>query len=82
MDLAIVAVLFLGLGVAAFGWWLLLLIDLLQIPESDWEAAGQNKIVWLLVMVLLGFLGAIIYATLCRPGLNEVRDRRGPAGPR
>ena len=69
MDaLPLVVILFVA-SVALFVWWLLVLIQALRVPDHDWAAAGQSKILWVLVMVLLGILGTILYVLIARPAL-------------
>jgi hypothetical protein len=43
------------------------IIDAAVLPDSDWEAASQNKVVWVLVMLFLSILGTIVYALAIRP---------------
>lgn len=52
--------------------WLWMLIDALRRPAREWEAAGQNQIVHVVVIVVLGFIGAIVYALVARPRLQAV----------
>lgn len=68
--LAFLAV-FMVIGLAAFVWWLLRLIEAARIPESAWRAADQNKIVAILLMLLLGLLGTIVYSIAMRPSLKR-----------
>ncbi len=48
---------FFGLIVAGFVFWILMIIDVAQrkFRKSD------QQIIWLLIVVLVGFIGAIIY---------------------
>ncbi len=50
-------------------------IDVLKTPTSVWEAAGQNQIVWAIVVLALAFLGPILYLIIARPQLRVVTDR-------
>lgn len=67
---AFVAV-FLLIGLAAFVWWLLRLIEAARVPESGWREADQNKVVAILLMLLLGLLGTIVYSFAMRPSLKR-----------
>lgn len=69
--LPLVALVFL----AGFAFWLWMLIDALRRPTAEWEAADQNQIVHIVVIVVLGFIGAIVYALVARPRLQEVSRR-------
>jgi hypothetical protein len=54
-----------------FIWWLWCLIQALKIPDTDWAAADQNKLVYVLLMVFLGVIGTIAYAVVARPALRN-----------
>ncbi|QNN51380.1 hypothetical protein [Nocardioides mesophilus] len=54
-----------------FVWWLLVLIQALQVPDRDWAAAGQSKILLVILMVFLGILGTILYVVIARPSLGR-----------
>lgn len=47
----------------AFGIWLWMLIDCITKEPSE----GNDKIVWILVVVLTGIIGALIYLFYRRP---------------
>ena len=47
------------------------LVDLVRRPQSEWAAAGQNQIVWALVVVFVAVLGPILYLTIARPRLED-----------
>ena len=44
------------LGIAAFVFWLWVLVDILRS-----EFTGSNKVVWLIAVILLPLLGAALY---------------------
>ena len=66
-----------GLAVAATVWWVLMLVEALRFPDAQWAAAGQNKVVQVLLMVLLGVVGTLVYVLTARPELRRV----GPPPP-
>jgi Phospholipase_D-nuclease N-terminal len=71
--MALTAVFFFWLvGVAAFVFWLWVLIDILKS-----EFTGSNKIVWLLAVILLPLLGAVLYWFIGREQkvTDEERER-------
>ncbi|MCP4226106.1 MAG: hypothetical protein GY773_22445, partial [Actinomycetia bacterium] len=54
---------FLLFGVVALGglaFWVWSLVDAIQRPDAEWEQAGQNKLIWILVLIFVGFIGSII----------------------
>lgn len=62
-------VLFMFLALAALGFVIWALVDALKVPEDSMYRSG-SKLVWVLVILLGGFIGAIIYAVVGRPA-NE-----------
>ncbi|TIC82749.1 hypothetical protein [Nocardioides sp. GY 10127] len=54
--------------------WVATLVDVLGRPRQQWVDAGQNRVVALLVVVLLGLIGVALYWFLVRPSL--VRAQR------
>lgn len=67
-EFSFVAVFFF-LAIAGFVFWIWGLVDALRRPQSEWQAAGQNQILWVVVMVFLGFIGTILYLLIARPQL-------------
>ncbi|MET8518599.1 hypothetical protein [Nocardioides sp. NPDC004968] len=51
-------------------WWLVMLVQALRTPDSVWAAADQSKILYVLLMIFLGWLGALLYVVIARPGLR------------
>ncbi|MFA5891161.1 MAG: PLDc N-terminal domain-containing protein [Actinomycetota bacterium] len=48
------------------------IIDAALRPETQWQGASQNKVVWILIQLFLGFIGTIIYFAAIRPKLKRV----------
>jgi Phospholipase_D-nuclease N-terminal len=72
--MALTAVFFFWLvGVAAFVFWLWVLIDILKS-----EFTGSNKIVWLLAVILLPLLGAVLYWFIGREQKVGDEERERP----
>lgn len=53
--------------------WIVSLVDALRIDDRRWAAAGQSKLLWVLLIVLLGLLGSLLYAVMARPALTRAR---------
>ena len=51
------ALFFIALGLLAFVFWIWMLIDAIKNPGLS----GTERIVWVLVIIFLHFLGALIY---------------------
>jgi Phospholipase_D-nuclease N-terminal len=54
------------IGIGAFVVWILALVDAAKVPDDSMYRAG-NKLTWILVIVLAGVIGAIIYYAVGRP---------------
>jgi uncharacterized membrane protein len=54
---------FAGGGLLAFGFWIWALIDCVTKEPSK----GNDKLIWVLVIVLLSWVGALIYFFIRRP---------------
>jgi hypothetical protein len=52
--------------------WLWSLIDALRTNDQTWNAAGQNNLVWVVVIVLLGLLGSALYVAVAKRALKRV----------
>lgn len=59
--------------------WILGLVDALRRPDSQWEAAGQNKLLWILVIVLTQIIGVVLYWFIARPALEAATNSSGYA---
>jgi hypothetical protein len=72
MDSALLVVIVMAVGLAVFVWWLRVLIEALRTPSQQWAAAGQNQLVYIVLMVLLGVIGTLVYIAVARPQLRAV----------
>jgi hypothetical protein len=55
---------------AGFGLLLVALVDLVKRPTEAWTRSGQNQIVWALIVVLLWFVGPVLYLVIARPAFD------------
>jgi len=46
---------------ALFVWWIARLVEVCTLPESAWVAAGQSRLVYVLLMIFLGWIGTLIW---------------------
>jgi hypothetical protein len=65
------------LGVAMTVVWIWALVDALRVPDDSMYRTG-TKLVWVLVIVLTGAIGALIYLAIGRPA-NPAAAAPGPA---
>jgi hypothetical protein len=71
MNASVLAAVIAVVGFALFVWWILMLIEALRTPDSQWEAAGQSQLLYALVMVFLCVIGTIVYVVVARPQLRR-----------
>jgi hypothetical protein len=63
---AIGGVLILLLVLALVALWIWALVDAIRVPDDTHYRAG-TKLIWVLVIVLTGFIGAAVYLAVGRP---------------
>ncbi|HSP36497.1 MAG TPA: hypothetical protein VLR26_01960 [Frankiaceae bacterium] len=63
--------------------WIMKIVEVAQIPEPQYRAAGTDKTVWVLVVVLVGWVGALIWQFAKREDVLRARGLlgAGPGGP-
>ncbi len=52
---------FFGLWAFSIVFWILKIVEVVRIPDFQYRAAQTEKIVWVLVVVLAGVIGALIW---------------------
>jgi len=62
----LLVLIFLAIGIAAFAFWIWAIVDVVKVPDDSMFKAG-NRLIWVLVIVLTGLIGAIIYLVVGRP---------------
>jgi len=72
-----ILILFLVIGVGGFILWIVALLDAIRVPDDSMYRAG-SKTVWVLVIALTGFIGAIIYYAVGRPRGGTPRVQTTP----
>lgn len=63
---AALVIVFVLLAIASFAVWIWALVDAVKVPDDSMYKNG-NKLVWILVIVLAGLIGAIVYLIVGRP---------------
>jgi hypothetical protein len=53
-------------------------IDAALRPDSAWRTANQSKVVWVVLQIFLGFIGAIAYFLAVRPKVRRAQEDTGP----
>jgi polyferredoxin len=70
---------FLALGIGLTVWWVVVLIEALKVPDAQWDAARQNRLLYLVLMIVLGVVGTLAYVLVARPELRRVGPPPAPA---
>ena len=70
----------LALGLAALVFWIWAIVDVVKVPDDSMFKAG-NKLIWVLVIVFAGVIGAIIYLVVARPEPGSQPMRPSPMDP-
>ncbi len=73
LELIIIAIVF-----GAIGLWGWSIVDVLNRPAHEWKAIGQERTLWLLVILFVGLPGSIGYLLAIRPKLARIAEL-GPA---
>lgn len=53
--------LFLAVIIAMQVLWIVMLIEICRLPESQFVAAGTERVTWVILVALLGFIGALVW---------------------
>ena len=65
LGILVLLMMLVGLGILVMA-----LVDLVRRPAAAWEASGHNQLVWALIVILVGFLGPLLYLLIARPALE------------
>ena len=58
---ALMFILIFAIAIAGFVFWIWALVDSIRWPDHVYKAAGSEKVVWVLVVGLVGWIGGLIY---------------------
>ena len=61
------------IGVASLVFWIYTLVEVVRTPELVWRQTRDNQLVWVLVIALLGWLGALVYWIVARGNLRRAK---------
>jgi hypothetical protein len=73
----VISVVFLVIGLAMFGIWLWMLIDAIKYTPSE----NNQKLIWILVIVITYIIGALIYMFVQRPKNQAMLAEAGEGPP-
>jgi hypothetical protein len=58
---AIFVLVFFGLAMLGFVFWVIKIIEVAGIPDHQFRAAHTEKLTWILIVALAGWIGALIW---------------------
>jgi heme/copper-type cytochrome/quinol oxidase subunit 2 len=56
------------------------LVDLATRSEAEWRWSGQDRLGWVLIIVLVGLIGPFLYLVVARPKLVQTRRYLAASG--
>ena len=65
---------FLVIGVGSVALWVWGLVDAASRPEWVFQRGGSNKVMWIVLIAVLGAIAAIVYLLSVRPRLAAVQE--------
>ncbi len=71
---------FLALWVFSIVYWIMAIVEVAKLPEQQFRAAGTDKTMWVIVVVLVGIIGALIWRFVKRDEVLAAAGRT-PAPP-
>ena len=78
--LGLIFLVFFAAMIAGLVFWILKIVEVAGIPEPQYRAAGTDKTVWVLVVVLVGWVGALIWQFAKREDVLRARGLVPPGG--
>jgi TctA family transporter len=69
---------FFGLWAVSAVFWVLKIVEVARIPEQQYRAAHSEKVTWILIVVLAGIFGAVIWQFAKRDAVLGVHSRMLP----
>jgi hypothetical protein len=75
VDIGLLGILVFLMALPLFVFHIWALIDVLRTPQSVWATAGQNQVLWGIVVLFLSLIGPILYLVIARPQLLAAQSR-------
>lgn len=57
--------------------WSWSLVDILRRPEQEWKAIGQDRTLWLVLVLFVGLMGSLGYFLAIRPKFEKLKALGG-----
>jgi len=70
----LVFLLIIALSIGGLVFWVVALVDCIRKPEIVYRVAGTEKVTWVLIVALAGWIGGLIYWFSQRSRLQEIEQ--------
>ncbi len=71
---------FFGAMIAGLVFWIMKIIEVVQIPDPQYRIAGTDKTTWVLIVILLGWIGALVWQFAKRDDVLRAASALGAPG--
>lgn len=72
---------FFGIMILGFVFWIVKIVEVAGIPDHQFKAAGTEKLTWILVVALAGWIGALVWQLAKRNDVLAMAGARPPPPP-
>lgn len=76
-----VFLMFFAVWIFTFVFWVLKIVEVARIPDSQYRAAHTDKLTWVLIVVIAGIIGALIWQLVKRSEVLAVAGVIPPPPP-
>ncbi len=78
IEVATIGFVFIFVGLVLLAFWLWMLVDCLKRPDEKFAIGGNNaKLIWILVIIFTGFIGALLYYFLIKRKIKDTEEMTG-----
>jgi hypothetical protein len=63
-----------AVAIAGFVFWIYALVDAIRWPDHVYKAAGSDKVIWIVVVAVVGWIGGLIYWFVIRNKLVAIES--------
>jgi Protein of unknown function (DUF2510) len=81
MSIGLLPLLFLVVWLGAVGFWIAKIIEVARIPDQQFRAAGTDKTLWVVVVILAQIIGALAWQLAKRADVRAAAGRIPPPPP-
>jgi hypothetical protein len=74
-------ILFVGIWIGLFAFWIAKLVEVVRIPDHQYRAAGTDKVTWIVVVAVVKIIGALIWQFAKRGAVLDAAGRVPPPPP-